>query len=338
MHRADDGETFVVKDQDGFAANVIPNYFEHSNFSSFARQLNFYGFKKMHPIQMKMDDSYGSGSGRERQSKPKQVRFHHPNFKQGRKDLLSNIFRSTRKKNTVGRPGSGGGTDKNSGDKNNNNCNKNELQVLKSKFSCLETKVERMEESIAIIKQQVREMAELQRRVACSSGGVYSYHHRYGYGGQNMNMNMNMNMPPTAQSMPNHSTTWLEPHHGLASFSDETLASEPLPYKTHHHHHQIGQTNVPMEITPTTPSWPPESSSLVSASPASASASASASAAPPTLKPSPHVKEMDPSLLPPPPPPAIASASASAACFLRGFSNEFPESESHIFPDWANND
>mmetsp|Transcript_21707 Transcript_21707/g.30434 ORF Transcript_21707/g.30434 Transcript_21707/m.30434 type:complete len:144 (+) Transcript_21707:94-525(+) len=37
----DDGEMFVVKDQDTFAKKVIPQYFDHSKFSSFARQVSF---------------------------------------------------------------------------------------------------------------------------------------------------------------------------------------------------------------------------------------------------------------------------------------------------------
>lgn len=38
-----DGDMFVIKDQDRFAAEIIPQYFDHNKFSSFARQLNFYG-------------------------------------------------------------------------------------------------------------------------------------------------------------------------------------------------------------------------------------------------------------------------------------------------------
>ena len=38
---------FVVKDPDLFAKLVIPEYFDHSKFESFTRQLNFYGFNKV---------------------------------------------------------------------------------------------------------------------------------------------------------------------------------------------------------------------------------------------------------------------------------------------------
>ena len=42
-----DGRTFVVKDVPRFESAVIPQYFKHSKFSSFVRQLNFYGFRKV---------------------------------------------------------------------------------------------------------------------------------------------------------------------------------------------------------------------------------------------------------------------------------------------------
>jgi len=41
------GDNFVVKDVEKFAKAILPMYFKHSNFSSFARQLNFYGFRKL---------------------------------------------------------------------------------------------------------------------------------------------------------------------------------------------------------------------------------------------------------------------------------------------------
>ena len=41
------GDTMVIFDSEKFAAEIIPQYFKHNNFSSFVRQLNTYGFNKV---------------------------------------------------------------------------------------------------------------------------------------------------------------------------------------------------------------------------------------------------------------------------------------------------
>eukprot|EP00567_Pseudictyota_dubia_P000021 CAMPEP_0197465030 /NCGR_PEP_ID=MMETSP1175-20131217/64329_1 /TAXON_ID=1003142 /ORGANISM="Triceratium dubium, Strain CCMP147" /LENGTH=518 /DNA_ID=CAMNT_0043001035 /DNA_START=260 /DNA_END=1816 /DNA_ORIENTATION=- len=83
-----DGEMFVVKDPDLFATTIIPQYFDHNKFSSFARQLNFYGFRKMQAKPIRNAD-FDAGTA-------KHVTFYNEKFKRGRCDLLREIQRSTR--------------------------------------------------------------------------------------------------------------------------------------------------------------------------------------------------------------------------------------------------
>ncbi|KAK4747217.1 hypothetical protein SAY87_026254 [Trapa incisa] len=44
---SDLGDSFVIWDMTQFSVLLLPKYFKHSNFSSFMRQLNIYGFRKV---------------------------------------------------------------------------------------------------------------------------------------------------------------------------------------------------------------------------------------------------------------------------------------------------
>lgn len=78
---SDDGNSFIVLDEDEFARTLIPELFKHNNYASFVRQLNMYGFHK------KVGLNANSMKAAEKKVKDPNV-YWHEYFKRGRPDLL----------------------------------------------------------------------------------------------------------------------------------------------------------------------------------------------------------------------------------------------------------
>ncbi|XP_057260821.1 heat shock factor protein 3-like [Pezoporus wallicus] len=77
------GENFCILDEQRFAKELLPKYFKHNNISSFIRQLNMYGFRKVIALENGMITA----------EKSSVIEFQHPFFKQGKAHLLENIKR-----------------------------------------------------------------------------------------------------------------------------------------------------------------------------------------------------------------------------------------------------
>ncbi|KAI0114234.1 HSF-type DNA-binding-domain-containing protein [Hypoxylon sp. NC0597] len=78
-----EGDSFVVLENEKFTKTILPKHFKHSNFASFVRQLNKYDFHKVRHNEENGQSPYGASAWE----------FKHPEFRADRKDNLDNIRR-----------------------------------------------------------------------------------------------------------------------------------------------------------------------------------------------------------------------------------------------------
>ncbi|KAK6361710.1 stress-responsive transcription factor hsf1 [Orbilia blumenaviensis] len=78
---SDDGDSFIVLDEDRFSKELIPGVFKHNNFASFVRQLNMYNFHKK--VGMTDGSLKASMDGQKAR-----LEYEHKYFKRGHPDML----------------------------------------------------------------------------------------------------------------------------------------------------------------------------------------------------------------------------------------------------------
>ncbi|KAF0699398.1 Aste57867_10035 [Aphanomyces stellatus] len=139
---ANKGSTVVIKEPEEFAKTILPQYFKHSNFSSFVRQLNFYGFRKFKKDDILIPENDATKHWWE---------FKHEKFLRHAPELMAQIRRKTYSESN----------DANSSD---GASSSNDVDVLKSQVKAMQSQFDALASQIQSLTNVVTELVQSKKR------------------------------------------------------------------------------------------------------------------------------------------------------------------------------